>query len=103
MVKATIENRGFLPTNITEWAVQVGLAKPVLVAIVPRDSVLLDGKAEIRLGHIPGRATVSEEGLFSETSRTVSWVLKKTGEKAAVTIKVTSEKGGTDERTVELK
>jgi len=101
-VKATIENRGFLPTNVTEWAVKVGLAKPVLVTILPSDGILLDGKAEVRLGHIPGRATISQEGLFSETSRTVSWILKKTGDKAAVTIRVVSEKGGEDKKTLEL-
>jgi hypothetical protein len=103
IVKATVENRGYLPTNITEWAVKVGLAKPVLITIVPHDSVLLDGKAEVRLGHIPGRATISPEELFSATSRTVSWILKKSGDKAVVKIILTSEKGGTDERTLELR
>ncbi len=102
-VKATIENRGFLPTNVTEWAVKAGLAKPILVTIVPQECVLLDGKAEVRLGHIPGRSTVSEEGLFSETSRTVSWVLKKTGGKASLKVVVISEKGGRDEKLLDLK
>lgn len=101
-LKVTVENQGYLPTNITEWAVKVGLAKPVLVRIVPQDAVLLDGKSETRLGHIPGRATVSEEGLFSETVRTASWVLKKTGQKSSVTIVAVSEKGGTDEKNLEL-
>jgi len=101
MVKVIIENKGYLPTNITDWAVKVGLAKPVLVKIDPRGSVLLDGKAEVRLGHIPGRGTVPEEGLFSETSRSVSWVLKK-GDMSAVRITVISEKGGTDETILKL-
>jgi len=68
-----------------------------------RGTYHLADKAEVRLGHIPGRETVSEEGLFSESSRTVSWVLKKTGEKAAVTNSVVSEKGGRDEKLLELK
>jgi Zinc carboxypeptidase len=76
------------------------LAKPVLVRINLRDAVLLDGKEEVRLGHIPGRATVSEEGLFSETVRSASWVLKKAGPKPSVTISAVSEKGGKDEKAV---
>jgi hypothetical protein len=103
LVKATVENRGYLPTNITEWAVKVGLAKPVVVTIVPQECVLLDGQSEVRLGHIPGRATVSPEEVFSETSRSVSWILKKTGAKASVKIEVSSEKGGKDEKVLELK
>jgi hypothetical protein len=102
MVKATIENRGYLATNVTDWAAKVGLAKPVLVTIDPRESVLLDGPAEVRLGHIPGRGTAAEEGLYSETTRTVSWILKKTGDTAAVTIAVISEKGGRDEKILKL-
>jgi hypothetical protein len=101
-LKVTVENQGYLPTNITEWAIKVGLAKPVLVKVEPQDAVLLDGKNEIRLGHIPGRATVSEEGLFSETVRSASWVLKKTGQKPSVTISAVSEKGGKDEKNLEL-
>ena len=101
-LKVTVENQGYLPTNITEWAIKVGLARPVLVKITLHDAVLLDGKHEVRLGHIPGRATVSESELFSGRIREASWILKKTGEKPEVTIVVVSEKGGTDQKTLEL-
>jgi len=103
ILKATVENQGFLPTNVTEWAIKVDLAKPVIAKIDLRNAVLLEGKQKVVLGHIPGNRQRSEGGEIASNARFPIWIVKKTSPNAVATIKVISEKGGTDIKKVLLK
>lgn len=103
LLKATVENQGFLPTNITEWAIKVALAKPVVAKIDLKDAVLLEGTQEVVLGHIQGYWSRSGEGNDSSNSRNPNWIIKKTGPNAEAIITLTSQKAGTDVHKVILK
>ena len=102
-LKVTVENQGFLPTNVTEWAIKMGLAKPVMVKISPKNAVILEGKEKIRLGHIPGNQLRGRRDGLPDNRLSASWILKKTGKKAEVVVSVISEKAGTDRKKVLLK
>jgi hypothetical protein len=101
-LKVTVENQGFLPTNITEWAIKAGLAKSVVVKIEPKNAVLLEGTGEIRLGNIPGNDRQSGNHSLADNKRTAAWILKKTGEKSEIIMTVISEKAGRDSKRISL-
>lgn len=112
-LKVTVENQGFLPTNITEWAIKVGLAKPVVVKINLKNAEILEGKEKIRIGHIPGNQTYLRSKSFPvnpnrsgialpDNELCANWILKKTGKNADVIVTVISEKAGTDSKKVLL-
>ncbi len=99
VIEATVENQGFLATNVTEWAIEVALAKPVFAKIDLKDAVLVESKKKIVLGHIPGNRA---SGDSSSNTRTIKWIIKKSGPNAEATVTVVSEKAGTVRETVLL-
>jgi hypothetical protein len=101
-LKVTVENQGFLATNITEWAVKTGLAKSVVVKIEPKNAVILEGTGEIRLGNIPGNDRQPGNRSLADNKRTAAWILKKTGGKSEIIISVISEKAGRDSKRISL-
>jgi hypothetical protein len=101
-LKVTVENQGFLPTNITEWAIKTGLAKSVVVKIEPKNAVLLEGTGEIRLGNIPGNDRQPGNRSLADNKRTAAWILKKTGGKSEIILTVISEKAGSDSKRISL-
>ena len=89
-LKISIENQGYLPTNITQRALETGVAVPVRVLIETHDAELIGGQERTELGHLPGTRDSD-----SPTRKSVEYVLRKTGPEATVQITVVSEKGGT--------
>ena len=89
-LKVIVENEGYLPTNITQRALETEVAVSVRVLLEIRDAELIVGKRRTELGHLPG--TRDSE---SHSRRSVEYVLRKTGPRATVLITVVSEKGGT--------
>ena len=84
-ITIVIQNDGYLPTNITQQAINVGVAKPVDAIIeIGEGSRLLAGKAKETLGHLAGYGG----------RKKVEWIVQFQGEQTAH-IKVVSEKGGT--------
>ncbi len=111
-LKVTVENVGFLPTNVTEWADKVGLAKPVVINIKLKNAILLEGKEKIKLGNISGNQDYGEKaewGLlpafegFPDNKRDTMWIIKTEGEDAEAIVTVTSGKAGTDSKKIILK
>ncbi len=99
-LKVTIENQGFLPTNITEWATKTGLAKPVTVELICENALILEGEQKVKLGHIPGNQVLSSSEGLPENRRSTFWVIKKIGKRGKAKIKVISEKAGTESQEV---
>lgn len=107
-VDATVENDGFLPTNVTERARRAKLAKPVRARLALVDAVLVDGHAERDAGDLPGTRAVRGPGFFgggapAANRRSLSWVVKANGPEASVEVEIASEKGGTEKRRLALK
>jgi hypothetical protein len=91
-ITARVQNEGPLPTNVTHYALEAGLAKTVKAKVKLEDAELVSGPARIDLGHLKGHA-----------ARDVEWVVKATRKGAAVTVEAVSQKGGRDKERVVLR
>ncbi|MEY8117847.1 M14 family metallopeptidase [Falsihalocynthiibacter sp. BN13B15] len=106
-VEATVSNHGYLPTNLSDVAIENGVAKPVTVNISCDDAELVMNEPTIEIGHLAGRnerrnAWSPWGQQWSAVTRRVGWTIRATTAKAKVTVQSRSEKGGLDERCVEL-
>ncbi len=106
-VTAVVQNAGLLPTNITDQAVRTGRARPVRVAIDVEAGEVLHGEVEREVGHLEGRIMKHAGGSGPRYSGSIgpakaiaSWVVA--AEHGNVSVRVTSEKGGTDARSVRV-
>ena len=105
-IVASIQNQGFLPTNVTQHAIRNGTAKTVKAIVSLTGATLVFGKEKVDLGHLPGNL-IRPSGRAPTAPfpiKKVEWMIKATG-KAAPTllIKAISEKGGTDTKKLTLK
>ena len=98
-ITTSIQNQGFLPTNVTERAIQNRTAKEVRVILSLTNATLEMGKAVQDIGHLSGKASSMDPPTV-----TLEWMVKadRRGSPSAV-IKVVSEKGGTVEKKVAFK
>ncbi|HEX9259410.1 MAG TPA: hypothetical protein VF855_07720, partial [Acidimicrobiales bacterium] len=65
-LRVVVENSGWLPTNVTQKAIERKVVRPVEATIVlPDDASLVAGKATIELGQLGGRALRTNQiGMF---------------------------------------
>ncbi|MGF1473458.1 MAG: M14 family metallopeptidase [Rubrobacteraceae bacterium] len=101
-LELTVENTGFLPTNVTRIAADKKLVKPVKVELsLPDGAELVSGESETALGHLAGRSALLGNrwkdptffnGLPSDYARRLEWVVRGAG---PVGVEVRSEKAGT--------
>jgi hypothetical protein len=105
-VRAIISNHGYLPTNLSDVAIENKVAKPVIGRIEINGGELLMNPAEIELGNLAGR----NERLYpwspwgqqwSATGKPLEWLVKMPAN-GSITITAISEKGGTSRSTIEL-
>ncbi|TKJ31942.1 carboxypeptidase [bacterium (candidate division B38) B3_B38] len=107
-VTVAIENEGFLPTNVTEKAIQNKLAKPVVVKLELEEAELLCGDAKTEIGHIKGNSPPARTmfglpgGAAPQNEKTVQWLVRVKGSRASAKITVISQKAGTASRQVSL-
>ncbi|MFP3952138.1 MAG: carboxypeptidase, partial [Candidatus Bathyarchaeia archaeon] len=110
-VEMRVENRGFLPTNISEQALKMGKAKTVKAEIDLGDGVeLVSGERIADLGHIEGRSDrlpgkplySASRGKDEESAKTVEWVLKADELPARSQVTVDGRKGGVVRREINL-
>lgn len=100
-VELTVENTGFLPTNVTKVAADKELAKPAKAGIkLPGGASLVSGKVEVELGHLTGRSALLDnrwkdpaffEGLPSDYTRRVVWIVRGEG---PLQVEVSGERAG---------
>ena len=106
IVRAMIENHGWLPTNLSDRALRNGIAKPIKVEIAGGEALM--GKQQMEIGHLDGRATSGSvlfgfsPGARVDNERLVEWLIRVPESATSVTIIATSEKGGTDRATLML-
>jgi hypothetical protein len=98
-VRAVVSNHGYLPTNLSDVAIENQVAKPTRLAISIEGGELLMNPQIVELGNLAGR----NERLYpwspwgqqwTATARAAEWLIRieTTG---AITVTATSEKGGT--------
>jgi murein tripeptide amidase MpaA len=102
VVRATIENHGFLPTNGSDQAQRNGLTEPVEVEIKGATPII--GKQKQQIGQLQGRSA-ARGMMFAfgmgkvDNERLLEWLVRGNG---SCTITARSEKGGTVRREVTL-
>lgn len=103
-LRAVVANAGYLPTNLSDVALENAVAKPVTVTVDGADVIMNPARAD--LGHLAGR----NQRLYpwspwgqqwTATTRATEWLLRG-GEGAEVTVTAVSEKGGTHRLNVTL-
>lgn len=106
-VTAVVSNHGYLPTNLSDVAIQNKVAKPVTISIGTESSELVMNPGQADLGHLAGRNerryNWSPWGQqWSAVTKKVEWLVRSTGEGASITVTAASEKGGTHRRILPL-
>jgi murein tripeptide amidase MpaA len=107
-VRATVANHGYLPTNLSDVAIQRRVAKPVRVALELDGAELVMNPSEVDLGHLAGRNERefpwSPWGpVWSATTKRVEWLVRIADPaKAKLRVVAVSERGGTDARAVAI-
>lgn len=106
-VSAVVSNHGYLPTNLSDVAIQNDVAKPVTISIVTEGAELVMNPGRAELGHLAGRNerryNWSPWGQqWSAVTKKVEWLVRSTGAGASVTVTAASEKGGTHRRSLPL-
>ena len=103
-LRAEVANTGYLPTNLSDVALENAVAKPVTVAVEGAEVVMNPARAD--LGHLAGR----NQRLYpwspwgqqwSPSAKPVEWLLRATTG-TEVTVSAVSEKGGTHRASVTL-
>jgi len=106
-IEVTVENQGFLPTNISQLAVKKGLAKPIVVEIEFNEGAeLVTGRNWIKIDRLEGRSErlsemISQPPASDRTRKTVEWLLKAK-KNIKIKIKTISEKAGIDRKEIQI-
>ncbi len=107
-VKATVENKSYMPTSGCQQAVNVGRVKPVSISISASEGelCLLTGKVKEELGHLPGfiggAGRMGWMGASSNGSqKTAEWVVKAQSG-TVVILTAIAERAGTKKAEVTL-
>jgi hypothetical protein len=106
-VTATISNVGYLPTNVTQKAVQNGIAKPVEIEMECEGGELLCGERKTEIGHIPGDTPSRSSSrvrsvLHPVNQKTVKWLVRAKAGDVLLKITARSEKAGTVIKTLKI-
>ena len=99
-LSAEVQNIGYLPTNITERALEANLNQPVRAVLELVNAELISGSLRTDLGHIAGSRDSGPSA--SESKRTLTYGIKVKGGNATATLSIQSEKGGTVIESVNL-
>ena len=100
-VRAVVSNHGYLPSNLSDVAIENKEAQPVKLRLELTNADLLMNPAEVNLGHLAGRNERkypwSPWGQqWTAVSKPVEWLVRAVDIKAAkVSVKASSQKGGT--------
>jgi len=91
-IEITVSNSGGASTNLTERALQAHLIKPVEAEIDVFGANIMEGEKKQIVGHLGGSKPVIDR--MRQSVKTVSWIVRKDASNARISIKITSEKGG---------
>jgi murein tripeptide amidase MpaA len=107
-VRAVVANHGYLPTNLSDVAIQKGVAVPVTAELEPDGAELVMNPAKVELGHLAGRNERqypwSQFGQqWTATKKAVEWLVRASdSQKASLRVVAVSQRAGRHERTIIL-
>lgn len=106
-VTAVVSNHGYLPTNLSDVAIENKVAKPVVLSIACEDAEVAMNPEMVDLGNLAGRnerryAYSNWGQQWSPVTKKAEWLVRVSGAGATVTVTAASEKGGTQRQTATL-
>jgi hypothetical protein len=101
-VTVVVQNKGYLPTNITQRALDMEIAVPVRAVVDLTGAELVSGNTRATVGHLKGARDTQGRSGGSESRRTLEYVVRVTDSQAVLGITVLSEKGGRVRRDILL-
>jgi murein tripeptide amidase MpaA len=106
-VSAVVANHGYLPTNLSDVAIENKVAKPVTIELALENAEVIINSQKQVLGHLAGRNERKAEfsnwlPQWSPTKKRAEWLVRAKGPGAKVTVVSVSEKGGTHRITEAL-
>jgi hypothetical protein len=101
-IKVVIENEGYLPTYITQRALDAQIAAPIRVTVDLADAELLDGEKRQAIGFLKGFRDLQGQSGTAELSSTLEYTVSITGPQPIFSIRVDSEKGGVKHNQINL-
>jgi hypothetical protein len=105
-IRAVIGNDGYLPSHLTDRAIEKKVAETVKVELYLENAELLMGDENTDVGHLAGRNGRKYQWSpwgekWGRTARPVEWLVKA-GTEAKMNIIVSSQKGGVQKAEVDL-
>ena len=97
-----VENEGYLPTYITQRALEAEVAVPVRVTLEMSDAELVVGEPRVEIGHLGGARDARGRAGSAARRRVIEYVVRATGDGARLSITARSEKGGVMRQEVRL-
>ena len=97
-VRVEVENVGYLPTNLTQRALDAEIAVPVRAIAELTDAEFVEGNGRIDIGHLKGRRDGGGPGSPTSSVGSALFVVRATGDNPEVRVTVVSERGGTVRR-----
>ena len=104
LIKVNVElaNVGYLPTNLTQRAIDASIAVPVRAMVDLQDAELISGEQRADIGHLQGMRDARRDDSI-DSRRLIEYIVRITGPKPVFKITVHSEKGGTARREIQLR
>ena len=101
-VSLVLENEGYLPTNITQRALDAAVAVPVRASVQLSDAEFVVGSERTDVGHLLGTRDTQRRTGTAGARHTLDYVVRVTGSSPTMSIEVRSEKGGVRREQVRL-
>ena len=102
-VHVEVRNTGYLPTNITQRALDAEIAVPVRAIAELTGAEFVEGNGRIDIGHLKGSRDGGGPGAPTSTSGSAEFTVHTTSGSAAMELAVVSERGGTVRRVIPLR
>jgi murein tripeptide amidase MpaA len=99
-LSAEIQNIGYLPTNITQRAIDAKLYQPVRAILELENAELISGKSRTDLGHIVGSRDSDDSS--TKSKRHLVYSIKLNGLNAKAKLTIHSDKGGIITKEISL-
>ena len=101
-VRVDVENAGYLPTNLTQRALDSEIAVPVRAIAELTNAEFAAGNGRIDIGHLKGSRGGGGPGSPTSTTGSAEFLVRATGDNPELSLAVVSERGGTLRRRVLL-
>lgn len=93
LVTVEVRNAGYLPTNLTQRALDAQIAVPVRLLVELQDAELVEGRIRTEIGHLAGSRSGSDAALQSAE---VQYKVRVTGSSPLFSFSAVSERAGTE-------